>query len=107
MIFLSILLAIVPFVAQLASATESMRIPANKNETMNIFPMQQNAPVHDIQKRANGRVNSAYYVNCKHSPSFSRTQLTNVLVRGYLRRAWELLPAGYRDKGSHSYVLYT
>ncbi|KAI5885531.1 glycoside hydrolase family 18 and carbohydrate-binding module family 5 protein [Schizophyllum commune H4-8] len=63
MIFLSILFAILPYVAQLASATESMKIPANKNETMNIFPIQQNAPVHEIQKRATGRVNSAYYVN--------------------------------------------
>lgn len=63
MISLSSLLVLLPIVAQLVSATESMKIPENKNVTVNVQAMAHNAPVHEIQKRATGRVNSAYYVN--------------------------------------------
>ena len=67
MISLSSLLVLLPIAAQIASATESMRIPDNKNATANVFKAAQNAPVHQIERRAAGRVNSAYYVNCQYS----------------------------------------
>ncbi|KAL1694011.1 glycoside hydrolase family 18 and carbohydrate-binding module family 5 protein [Schizophyllum commune] len=63
MISLSSLFVLLPIAAQIASATESMRIPDNKNATANVFKAAQNAPVHQIERRAAGRVNSAYYVN--------------------------------------------
>ncbi|KAL1745233.1 glycoside hydrolase family 18 and carbohydrate-binding module family 5 protein [Schizophyllum fasciatum] len=63
MVSLYNLLALLPALAQLASATESMRIPEDKNVTMLVYAMEQDAPVHQIQKRAPGRVNMGYFVN--------------------------------------------
>ena len=61
---LSLMVSAVMSVITSVHATEAMRIPANKNATMDIQAMQQNPEVHQLSRRADGKVNIAYYVNC-------------------------------------------
>ena len=70
-----------------------MRIPDNKNATANVFKAAQDAPVHQIERRAAGRVNSAYYVNCQYS-------LLLVLETRPLTRILRLLGAIYSGLGN-------
>ncbi|TRM60993.1 glycoside hydrolase family 18 protein [Schizophyllum amplum] len=66
---LSLLVAAALTVVSSVHATESMRIPANKNETMRVEAQQENPSVHQVAKRTMlgrqdaGLVNFAYYVN--------------------------------------------
>ena len=64
---LSLMVSAVMSVITSVHATEAMRIPANKNATMDVQAMQQNPEVHQLSRRANGKVNIAYYVNCMSS----------------------------------------
>ncbi|KAL1699443.1 glycoside hydrolase family 18 protein [Schizophyllum commune] len=66
---LSLLAAVALSVVSSVSATESMKIPSNKNETMRIQAQQENPKVNQVSKRTMlgrqdaGKVNLAYYVN--------------------------------------------
>ena len=68
---LSLLAAVALSVVSSVSATESMKIPSNKNETMRIQAQQENPKVNQVSKRTMlgrqdaGKVNLAYYVNCE------------------------------------------
>ena len=92
---LSLLAAVALSVVSSVSATESMKIPSNKNETMRIQAQQENPKVNQVSKRTMlgrqdaGKVNLAYYVNCELHYS-SRQTWANSSSRGHLRWSWQL-----------------